>query len=54
MAYLWLLMASRHTGVAGWDDTCNWGEETKATEADEPASIQPYHWWWFTGYYALR
>lgn len=28
------------TGVAGWDDTCNWGEETKATEADEPASIQ--------------
>lgn len=28
------------TGIAGWDDTCNWGEETKATEADEPASIQ--------------
>ena len=28
------------TGIAGWDDSCNWGEETKATEADEPASIQ--------------
>ena len=28
------------TGIAGWDDTCNWGEETKATEVDEPASIQ--------------
>jgi len=28
------------TGIAGWDDACNWGEETKATEADEPASIQ--------------
>lgn len=28
------------TGIAGWDDTCNWGEEEKATEADEPASIQ--------------
>ena len=28
------------TGIAGWDDTCNWGEETKATEADEPAKIQ--------------
>ena len=28
------------TGIAGWDDTCNWGEETKATEADEPSSIQ--------------
>ena len=28
------------TGIAGWDDACNWGEETKATEADEPASVQ--------------
>lgn len=28
------------TGIAGWDDSCNWGEETKATEVDEPASIQ--------------
>lgn len=28
------------TGIAGWDDTCNWGEETKATEADEPAKVQ--------------
>lgn len=28
------------TGIAGWDDTCNWGEEVKATEADEPSSIQ--------------
>lgn len=28
------------TGIAGWDDTCNWGEETKATEVNEPASIQ--------------
>lgn len=28
------------TGKAGWYDDCNWGEETKATEADEPASIQ--------------
>lgn len=28
------------TGIAGWDDTCNWGEETKATKADEPAKIQ--------------
>ena len=28
------------TGVAGWDDTCNWGEETVAEAADEPASIQ--------------
>ena len=28
------------TGIAGWDDACNWGAETKATEADEPASIQ--------------
>ena len=28
------------TGIAGWDDSCNWGEETKATEADEPAKIQ--------------
>lgn len=28
------------TGKAAWDDTCNWGEETKAKEADEPASIQ--------------
>ncbi|MBP3433579.1 MAG: starch-binding protein [Alistipes sp.] len=28
------------TGIAGWDDACNWGEETKATEVDEPASVQ--------------
>lgn len=28
------------TGIAGWDDSCNWGEETKAEAADEPASIQ--------------
>lgn len=28
------------TGIAGWDDTCNWGEKTKATEVDEPASVQ--------------
>lgn len=28
------------TGIAGWDDACNWGEETKATEADEPAKVQ--------------
>ena len=28
------------TGKAAWDDTCNWGEQTKATSADEPASIQ--------------
>lgn len=28
------------TGVAGWDDSCNWGDEEKATEADEPAEIQ--------------
>ncbi len=28
------------TGKAAWDDTCNWGEETKAKEADEPASIK--------------
>ena len=28
------------TGKAAWDDTCNWGEETKAKEADEPSSIQ--------------
>lgn len=28
------------TGIAGWDDSCNWGEETKAEAADEPASVQ--------------
>ncbi|MBQ8775142.1 MAG: starch-binding protein [Alistipes sp.] len=28
------------TGIAGWDNACNWGEETKATEVDEPASVQ--------------
>ena len=28
------------TGVAGWDDTCNWGEETAAESVDEPSSIQ--------------
>ena len=28
------------TGVAGWEDDSNWGEETKAEAADEPASIQ--------------
>ena len=28
------------TGVAGWDDTCNWGEEAVAEAADEPASVQ--------------
>lgn len=28
------------TGKAGWYDDCNWGEAAKATEADEPASIQ--------------
>ena len=28
------------TGVAGWDDTCNWGEETVAEVVDEPASVQ--------------
>ena len=28
------------TGKAGWYDDCNWGEAVKATEADEPASIQ--------------
>lgn len=28
------------TGIAGWDDTCNWGEETKASEADEPSTVK--------------
>ena len=28
------------TGIAGWQDDCNWGEEVKAESADEPASIQ--------------
>ena len=28
------------TGIAGWDDSCNWGDSAEAAEADEPASLQ--------------
>lgn len=28
------------TGIAGWDDTCNWGEEKEAESADEASSVQ--------------